>query len=179
MLILVALLILAALIIYDGWSTQYLLHRGYTEGNPLARWMVSKGTWGQILACVVGFSACAAITFLFAHYGHSLLSGVFAFLSFACFSFAVSVGIARPNLSSSVGTFPSSSWPSFFSRRSSISSKFVSIPLLTSSRCASERQARLGPWQQLEMHPHPPVQSVLVQRFVQRLAQPGDRKTVV
>jgi hypothetical protein len=78
MLILVALLILAALIIYDGWSTQYLLRRGYSEGNPLARWMVSKGTWGQILACVVGFSACAVITFLFAHYGHSLLSGVFA-----------------------------------------------------------------------------------------------------
>ena len=78
MLILVALLILAALIIYDGWSTQYLLHRGYTEGNPLARWMVMEGTWGQVLACVLGFLACAAVTLLFAHYGHNLLAEIFA-----------------------------------------------------------------------------------------------------
>ena len=66
--VIVATVLLAVEVSYDGWSTQYLLSKGHTELDPLARWLVYKGTLGQIAACSLGLGASLLAGYLFGHW---------------------------------------------------------------------------------------------------------------
>jgi len=59
------LIFFAAEVIFDGWSTQYLLRLGAKELDPLAAPFVNKGPWGQALACLLGFGVVASISLFF------------------------------------------------------------------------------------------------------------------
>jgi hypothetical protein len=72
MVIQTTLLLLAAEVSYDGWSTQYLRSKGYTELDPLAAPLVNKGTWGQVAASTLGWVATAVPSLLLYHYNHPL-----------------------------------------------------------------------------------------------------------
>ena len=84
LLIIVLLAVLGVEIAYDGWSTQALVKKGYTELDPLAKWFVSHGPWGQTLGCVLGFLAAAIAILIPQHFGFqnvaAVVAGIIAFL---------------------------------------------------------------------------------------------------
>jgi uncharacterized membrane protein YbhN (UPF0104 family) len=57
-----AVLLLTAEIGYDGFTTKYILGKGGTENNPVARWLQKYlGVWGT---CAAGWAASTASLFL-------------------------------------------------------------------------------------------------------------------
>jgi hypothetical protein len=64
----IAAALLAAEVAYDGWSTQYLISKGSTELDPLAKWLVSKGVLGQSAACLLGLGASLLAALILGHW---------------------------------------------------------------------------------------------------------------
>jgi hypothetical protein len=66
--------LITAEIAYDGYSTQTLLGRGYSEADPLARPMVLRGNAGQAAASVAGLGAALGTSYLLHRTHHDKLS---------------------------------------------------------------------------------------------------------
>jgi uncharacterized membrane protein len=71
--LIVAAIILAAEVSFDGWSTQYLDAHGFVEEDPLAKSLV-KTTGGQIVACLLGLGITMGVATVFHLLHHDVLS---------------------------------------------------------------------------------------------------------
>lgn len=74
----IVLSLLAVEVIYDGWSTQYLKSKGYAELDPLAKYLVDKGVWGQVAASTLGWVATAVPSLILYYHNHAALGTTIA-----------------------------------------------------------------------------------------------------
>jgi hypothetical protein len=57
---------------YDGWATQKTLSSGLalSEGNPIARPLVMRGTPGQVASSAIGVGLALGASYTLHHFGH-------------------------------------------------------------------------------------------------------------
>jgi|HubBroStandDraft_1064217.scaffolds.fasta_scaffold396417_2 hypothetical protein len=66
--VIIATSVLSSEAVFDGLSTQYLLSKGHTELNPLVKWLVDQGAFGQTIAGLWGVSTALLVGYFLGHW---------------------------------------------------------------------------------------------------------------